>query len=98
VVAGLHIGDALSNRLDVAGALVSEDNGEGTLRILARESVGIGMADTSVVNLNTDFVCSGGKNLDLLNGEVLTSLPGDCGLAGNSLSDSVCGNCECALN
>ena len=38
------------------------------------------MADTSVVDLNTDFVCSGGKNLNLLNGEVLTSFPGDCGL------------------
>lgn len=40
-VAGLDVGDALTNRLDDAGALVSEDNGESALGILARERVGV---------------------------------------------------------
>jgi hypothetical protein len=41
VVAGLHVCDALSNRLDDTGALVSENDREGTLRVLAGECVGI---------------------------------------------------------
>ena len=40
-VAGLHVGDALADRLDDAGTLVSEDNGESALGILAGESVRI---------------------------------------------------------
>lgn len=39
------------------------------------------MADTSVVNLNTDFVGLRGCHLDLLNAQVLAGLPGDGGLA-----------------
>lgn len=41
VVARLHVGDALTNRLDDTSTLVSQDDGECTLGILARQSVGI---------------------------------------------------------
>lgn len=41
VVAGLHVGDALADGLDDAGALVAEDDGEGALGVLAGEGVGI---------------------------------------------------------
>lgn len=41
VVAGLHVGNALANRLDDAGTLVTEDNGEGALGVLAGKGVGI---------------------------------------------------------
>ena len=41
VVAGLHVGNALTNRLDNAGTLVTEDNGEGALGVLAGKGVGI---------------------------------------------------------
>jgi hypothetical protein len=41
VVARLYVGDALADGLDITGALVTKDNGEGTLGVLARECVGI---------------------------------------------------------
>jgi hypothetical protein len=41
VVTGLDVGDALANGLDDTGTLVSKDNGESTLGILAGECVGI---------------------------------------------------------
>jgi hypothetical protein len=44
VVANLDVGDTLADRLDDSAALVSADNGEGTLGILARECVCIGVA------------------------------------------------------
>jgi hypothetical protein len=41
VVAGLDVGDALAHALDDSAALVAEDYGEGTLRVLSRKRVGI---------------------------------------------------------
>lgn len=41
MVAGLDGGDPRTDRLDDTGSLVSEDDGESTLGVLARESVGI---------------------------------------------------------
>lgn len=38
------------------------------------------MADTSVVDLNADFVGLWGRNLDILDGEVFASLPRNGGL------------------
>jgi hypothetical protein len=38
------------------------------------------MTDTGVVDLDADLVCLGWCNLDVLDGEVLACLPGDCGL------------------
>jgi hypothetical protein len=43
VVADLYVGDALADGLDDAGTLVSEDDGEGALGVLAREGVGVWM-------------------------------------------------------
>jgi hypothetical protein len=87
VVTGLDVGDALANGLDDTGTLVSKDNGESTLGILARECVGICVANTSVVDLNSDLVGLGGSNLDILNGERLAGLPGNGGLTGNGLAN-----------
>lgn len=98
VVTGLYVGNALTDRLDVTGTLVSKDNGEGTLGVLARERVGISVADTSVVDLDADFVCAGWQDLNLLNGEVLAGFPGHCGLAGDGLSNGVCGHCGRWMN
>jgi hypothetical protein len=38
------------------------------------------MADTGVVDLDADFVRLGRRDLNVLDGEVLAGLPGDCGL------------------
>jgi hypothetical protein len=43
------------------------------------------VANASVVDLDTDFVSLRRSDLDVLNGEVLAGLPGDGGLAGDSL-------------
>lgn len=80
VVTRLHICDTLANGLHDASTLVSQNNGEGTLGVLAGQGVGIGVADTGVVDLNADFVGFGGSDLDVFDGEVLASLPGDGGL------------------
>ena len=47
------------------------------------------VADTSVVDLNADLVSLGGRDLNILNAELLASLPGDGGLAGDGLGQSV---------
>lgn len=77
MVTGLHVCDALANRLDDASTLVSQNDGEGTLRVLSGECVGISVADTGVVDLDADLVGLWGSDLDVLDGEVLASLPGD---------------------
>lgn len=90
MVARLHVCDALANGLDDASTLVSQDDREGTLGVLSGEGVGIGMADTSVVDLDADFVGFGRSNFDVLNHKVLASLPGDCGLLMVSAWASFC--------
>ena len=108
VVAGLHVGDTLANRLNDTSSLVPENNGEVALRVLARECVRIWrscqrlcasasllrfatrltcVADTSVVDLDTDFMGLRRGDLDVLDGQLLAGLPGDGGLAGNSLKN-----------
>lgn len=44
------------------------------------------VANTSVVDLDSDLVGLGGSNLNILNGERLAGLPGDGGLAGDGLA------------
>lgn len=41
VVARLYVGDALTDRLDDTSTLVTKDDGEGTLGVLAGQCVGI---------------------------------------------------------
>lgn len=80
MVARLHIGDALTNRLNDTGTFVSQNDGEGTLRVLAGQGVGIRVADTGVVDLDADLVGLGRSDLNVLNAEVLASFPRNGGL------------------
>lgn len=86
VVTRLDVGDTLTDTLDDTGTLVSENDWESTLGVLARQSVGIGVADTSVVNLDSDLTGLWWGNLNILESKVLASLPGDGGLASDGLS------------
>lgn len=81
VVTRLHVGDALSHRLDDAGTFVTQDNGEGSLGVLAGQRVRICVADTCVVNLDTDLMGPGRSDLDVLDGKVLAGFPGNGGLS-----------------
>ena len=83
IVTWLDVGDALAYALDDTGTLVAKNDWEGTLGVLARECVGIRVADTGVVDLNANFVCPWWSNLDILNGEVLAGFPGDGSLQHN---------------
>lgn len=85
MVANLDVGHALTNRLDDTSSLVPQDDGEGTLGVLAGQRVRICVAHTGVVDLDTDLVRLWGCNLDVLNAQVLARLPGDGGLAGDGL-------------
>lgn len=80
MVARLHIGDALTHRLDNTSTLVTQDDGESSFGVLAGQSVGICVANSSVVDLNADLVGSWGQDFDVLDGEVLAGFPGDGGL------------------
>ena len=85
VVAGLYVCDALTDRLDDTSTLVSEDDGENTLRVLAGQCVGICVADTGVVDLNADLMGPRGSNLDILDREVLAGFPGNGSLSKSAL-------------
>lgn len=86
MVAGLHVGDTLANRLDNTSSLVSQDDGESTLGVLAREGVGIYTCSyTGVVDLHADLVSLGRSNFDILNAQLLAGLPGNSSLAGDGL-------------
>lgn len=80
VVARLHVGDALAYGLNNTSTLMTQDDGEGSLGVLAGQSVGICVADSSVVDLNADLVGSWGQDFDVFDGEVLAGFPGDGGL------------------
>jgi hypothetical protein len=85
-IALLHVRDARAHTLHHTGALVAQHDGERTLRILAGEGVGIGMADTSVVDLDADLMCLRRSDLDVLDAEVLARFPSHGGLAGDGLA------------
>ena len=86
MVALLHVGDTLTHTLDNAGTLVTGDNGESSLGVLAAHHVGIRVADTGVVDLNADLVGFGRGHLDVLDAEVLGGIPGHGGLASDGLA------------
>jgi len=88
VVANLDVSDTLANGLDDTSTLVSKNDGESTLGVQARESVGIGVADTSVGNLDTDLMGAGRENLNVLDREGLASFPGNGGLTSDSFTFS----------
>jgi hypothetical protein len=85
VVARLHICDALTDGLNDTSTLVSEDDGESTLRVLSGQCVGICVADTGVVDLNADLMGPWGGNLDILDREVLAGFPGNGSLSKSAL-------------
>lgn len=96
MVTRLHVGDTLANRLNNTSTLVSQDNGESSLWILAGQSVGICVADTGVVDLNADFVCSWGQDFDVFDRQVLAGFPGDGGLRLVSMKPRLCPvSCDC---
>ena len=64
---------------------MSEDDGEGTLGVLAGQCVGICVADTGVVDLNADLMGLWGSNLDILDREVLAGFPGNGSLSKSAL-------------
>lgn len=86
MVALLHVRHTLANALDDTSTLVTGDDGEGTLGVLAAHHVGIRVADTGVVDLNADLVGFGRCHLDVLNAEVLGGTPGNGGLASDGLT------------
>lgn len=77
MVTGLHIGDALTDRLDDTSTLVSQNDGESALGVFSGQSVGIRVADTGVVDLNADLMGLGRGDLDILDAEVLAGFPGN---------------------
>lgn len=81
MVAGFYVCDTLADGLDDTSTLVSKNNGESTFRVLAGQCVGICVANTCVVDLNSDLVGPWRKNLDILDGEVLAGFPGNGGLS-----------------
>ena len=85
MVADLYVCDSLADGLDDTSTLVSEDDGESTLRILAGQCVGICVADTGVVDLNADLMGPWGGNLDILDREVLAGFPGNGSLSKSAL-------------
>lgn len=76
VVTGLYGGNALTDRLDDTGALVSQNNGESALGILARQSVGICEQAISAILFCNDWEIMCGAHLC---GRHRYSRPG-CGL------------------
>lgn len=80
MLTGLHISDTLAYRLDDTGTLVSQDDGEGTLGVLAGQCIGICVADTGVVDLNTDFVGLRWGDLNVLDGQVFAGFPSNSSL------------------
>lgn len=81
MVTWLYVRDALTHGLDDTSTFVSQDDGESTLGVLAGEGVGVGMADTGVIDLDADLMGLGHTDLDVLDAEVLASLPGNGGLS-----------------
>lgn len=96
VVTRLDVCDTFSDGLDNTSALVSQNDGEGAFGIFAGQGISIWessvcildirreintcVADTRVVDFNSHFMCFWRRNLYIFNGEIFTSLPGDCSL------------------
>lgn len=88
VIANLDIGHTLADALDDTSTLVSENDGESTLRISTRQGVGVSVADTGEGELDADLMGTGRQNLDILNRQRLAGLPGNGSLTGDGLSFS----------
>src|SRR5580765_8641798 len=79
MVAGLDIGDAVADRLDHAGALVSQHRRRVTGGIRARRRVEIGVADAAGDEAYEHFARSRLGEIELLNLEGSPKVLQDCG-------------------
>jgi len=55
-----------------------QNDGKGSLGVFAGEGIGIGVADTGVVDFNADFVGFWGCYFDVFDAEILTCFPCYC--------------------
>jgi len=85
MITWLHAGDTLADGLDNSTTLVAQDNREITLRIHSTSCVLVGVANTSVEDVDTNFARFGRCDLDVLDDEWRIGLPSDGGFAGNNL-------------
>jgi len=88
-ITDLNVSNALTDGLNDTCTFVTKDAWEDTLRVVAHESVTIGVADTSVEDTDADLVCLRRVNTDLLNGERLIGSPADSSKAFNRLASVV---------
>lgn len=80
MVPWLYARHALADGLYDTCTLVSENNRERTLGILARERVRICVAYAGVVDLDADLVRLRWGDLDVFDRKVFAGFPGDCSL------------------
>ena len=76
MVAGLDAGDAFAHLLDHRTALVTQDGWKCTLRIIAGQGVGIGMANTRGDDAQQHLAGLRPVEVDLFNGQGLPGFPG----------------------
>lgn len=89
VVAGLDVGNALANALNNTSALMSKNDGESAFGILARQCVGISMADASGDDLDSHLVGTRRKDLDVFNRERLAGFPSNSSFTCDCFSNSI---------
>ena len=86
MVAHLHTGDAFTHRYHDAASLVTEDDGENTFRVIARQRKGIGMADARGNDANPHFAGLWWHHVHFLDGQGLVRAPCDGGLGFDRLT------------
>jgi hypothetical protein len=75
MVPRLDICYALANTLNDTSTLVAEDYGKGAFRIFPGECICIGMTNSSVIYLDSNFVSTGRFHFDVFNCQVLAGFP-----------------------
>lgn len=66
VVTDGNASHSLANALDDSRTFVAENDGEDRFRVLSREQVSVGVAQSSADDLHTDLASLRGSNLDFL--------------------------------
>ena len=79
MVPGLQAGDPFAHFLDDARAFVAKDGGEDAFRILAGQSVGIGMTNTGRDDLHQYLTGFGAGHIHFFNDQGFACFPGDGG-------------------
>ena len=86
MVAHLHAGNAFTDRLHNATALVTEDDGKYAFRIIAGQREGIGVANTRGNDANPHFAGLGWHHVHFLDRQWLVRSPCDGGPGFDRLS------------